>query len=650
MAAPATEARLVRGGVATGKTERLVEHVAELLAQGVLPGDVLVVCATPAAAGLFSRRLARACEAAGPGADAARGVEAVSARELELDVLAHPAARAHTGRNPRVLLPFEVSLLLEDLKVGGTPAGRLRGMLKFFYRSMTELADEADDFLVDADEIDAMERIKTLLAMSGGVLEYELPELACQCVRDVPEVAAAFARPYVVVDDYQLLCRASQLLCAELAGTSLWVAADPACSIEVLDPYPYAAGVDELVERVPQTIVEDLGESHACTGACFAASALRTDPELGEGPLKPAAGVADAPVEVAHGATPSEELGLVVEAVERALDGDAADGEVFVAVPNRTWEHNARRALGTRGVEALCRDDVRAATGGDIRELDRCTGARMLTLLLLAGDPTDGVAWRSWCGFGDYLANSGIVNALRDYADRTGAGTVEALDALERGDEAFADAGFAEERRRVVEAYTVGKGLVERVRGLTGERLLRAVADAVEGPDARVPDALARLCAPCGACDAVELRNRALHRAVLPGLGTLPREGAGASSRGRVVVAPLEDLAGRSPRVVVACGMVNGFLPDHAFFDSTRTPPGKVGKARAKMLRRAGVLFGKARERLVCTYFTQIGLVAAGSLDLKVDRIWTDGGTRMATVSPSIALEAAGVAPDAERQ
>lgn len=673
-AAGCAEVHLIRGGAATGKTQRLAERAAELLGSGGGDDDVLVVCATPDSAALFAERLARACEAACLDTGAADGVKVVSARELELEILAHPAARARTGRAARMLLPFEVSFLLEDLKVGGTPTGRLRGMLKFFYKSMTEMADEADDFLIDADEVDAMERIKTLLAMSGGVLEYELPGLACRCVRDVPAVKEAFARPHVLVDDWQMLCRASQLLCEGVAAASLWVAADPAGCVEVFEPYPYGEGDRELLERHPQATVEELDASYACLGSCAAASALRSDGDVGLSALSPADGSAAARAEAVGCLTPSEELGRVVEVVEEAVGRGVAPEEVFVAVPNRMWKANVCRALGGRGIATLCEGDVRGATGGDIRDLARCGGARMLTLLLLAGDSDDGVAWRSWCGFGDYLANSGIVNALRDLAATRGGSTVDVLEALAAGDDALADAGFPEERRRVVEAYARGRAAIGRLASLSGPNLLRAVAEEVGGEGACVPAALLELCSPVADDSARDLRKRVLRRLALPGLfgaagvcgaacdadaapdgvagacapaGKGAPVGTGAPGGGRVVVGPASALVGRTPQVVVACGLVNGFLPRHSFFDATRTPPGKIAKARGEFLRRANVLLGKARDRLVCTWFTQVDLETAGRLDLKVDRIWTDGNVRMASVSPSVALEAAGLAGSA---
>ena len=136
-----TEALLVTGGVGTGKTQRLVERAAALLAENAAAGNVLVLCATPQAARLFSERLT-----ARVGAKRAAGATVATARALALDVLADDGARRWSGREPRLLTAFEETFLMEDMKVSGLRPKRLREMLKFFYRSWTELADDDPDW------------------------------------------------------------------------------------------------------------------------------------------------------------------------------------------------------------------------------------------------------------------------------------------------------------------------------------------------------------------------------------------------------------------------------------------------------------------------------------------------------------------------
>ncbi len=125
-----TESLLITGGVGSGKTQRLVERAAALLTEDAAAHSVLVLCATPQAARLFSERLA-----ARAGAERAADATVTTARALALDVLADDGARRWSGREPRLLTAFEETFLMEDMKVSGLRPKRLREMLKFFYRS-----------------------------------------------------------------------------------------------------------------------------------------------------------------------------------------------------------------------------------------------------------------------------------------------------------------------------------------------------------------------------------------------------------------------------------------------------------------------------------------------------------------------------------
>lgn len=651
------EARLVRGGARTGKTQRLIGRVCELMDAGVEPSDVLAVFATPDAAERFARRLI----AARPDAC---GVRVLSAREVELSVLADPRAKARTGREPRLLMKFERDILMEDLKVGGTVGRRLRELLKFLRRSMTEFADEDGRFLIDGDEVDAMTRIKTVLAMTGGVLDCELPELAAQCLRDVPGLRDAFSRPHVVVDDYQLLCRASQVMTSFLARETLWVASDPDGCIEVFEPYPYAAGLAEFLASHPGAQVEDLRVSNASRAVLGAVNGLRLDTDVGCAPLSPDDCAKTGSARAVGCRDASEELRCVAGSVRDALAAMGAEREavaegaessagceVFVCVPNRLWAKNVVKALSRCGIASVSAYDSELPAGGGFGENgglgagEGSLAARVLTLLLLAGDPNDGVAWRSWCGFGSYLAQSGVFDMLRDRADRSGATLAAMLDEMSssgteaRGGEGGGVAAFHGDLERVIAAYREGLACIDALKGLRGEALLQAAARAAGGSQAIVPMTLRSLLRSDGndrsdPIDACELRKRILRRLEAPCVG---------DSGARVLVGPVESGVGTSPRAVVCCGLVNGFLPGHDYFESTKTVPGKMRAARSDALRRAYTVFGRARDSLTCTYFTSIDLETAGRLDLKAERIFVEEGRRMATLSPSIVLEAAGL-------
>lgn len=103
----------VLGGARTGKTDFLARR-AEELAERDGAASVLVLAASPDAARSLARRIENA------------DVRVTTPRELELELLADPRAQAATGRRPRLLLPFEENILLEDVKTSGVRPKRLR--------------------------------------------------------------------------------------------------------------------------------------------------------------------------------------------------------------------------------------------------------------------------------------------------------------------------------------------------------------------------------------------------------------------------------------------------------------------------------------------------------------------------------------------
>ena len=104
----------VQGPARSGKTEALVRRCACLVRGGAAPETILVETSSAAAAQAFRRRLRRAL---GPDLQhAADDVHVRTALETCVAVLDAPAARAATGRVPRLLNDAEYNFFLEDMK------------------------------------------------------------------------------------------------------------------------------------------------------------------------------------------------------------------------------------------------------------------------------------------------------------------------------------------------------------------------------------------------------------------------------------------------------------------------------------------------------------------------------------------------------
>lgn len=121
---------------------------------------------------MLAARLEAACGAA---------VEATCVREVALGLLATEGGRAFSDRAGRLVTPVEMGFIMEDMKTCGLKNRRLKEMLKFFYRSWTELVEDADgnaDWLLAGEEADVHGLLKGILDFTGGILEPELSALA----------------------------------------------------------------------------------------------------------------------------------------------------------------------------------------------------------------------------------------------------------------------------------------------------------------------------------------------------------------------------------------------------------------------------------------------------------------------------------------
>ena len=465
--ATAAEVHSVEGRVGCGKTQRLVEAVLDLLAQGVPPREIILFAATPAAVCALERRL----KAVVPLED----LPLVTTLPLyALDVLSSPQAEARTGRRGRILMGFEERLLLEDVKTSGVAPRRLSEMLKFFYRSWADLEPMSGDWFYDEQE----ERVFRLLVGSlrhrESYLACELPRAAFDYGQRFAHDLEAFRRDYVLVDDYQMASRASQCLAGLLARTAFLVASEPCARTHGSEDYPHFSGIEELVAANPNAVRETLAYSHLSRVVTDAVNLLAADEALDARPI-PCACTDQGGCEAMAFERPESELKGVVSLVSHHLSCGARPQGIAVAAATRQWAARIAQALQAEGIAASPLS--RPSLGGDMRHTDTCRAARAFTLLRLAADPEDPLALRSWCGFGDYLAQSALANAVA---------SGDAALSLRAG-VAFADAPESALLRQQAASATTALAeaaeIVDRLSGLRGSALIDAAIVAVGADD-----------------------------------------------------------------------------------------------------------------------------------------------------------------------
>ena len=698
------KACLVKGGAAGAVMGELVQRVQDVLAGGADPKDVLVLCADPTSAARMQAELgaaraggavetlaelgaSQAEGADGQVAGAVRGADAgkvqvgpdvnraadagevqvLTCRELACAVLADPDSAAATGMSfssgrARLLSAYETDFLMEDVKTLGARPKRLREMLKFFYRGWTELADEDPEWLFTVEEIDTFEFLTCELQYLGAMMEPQVSNLATKALRMEGQVRERFARKHVFVYGYQSLSRASQLLCQLVAGKELVAGAGPDMGVDVFESYAYPAGLEDFVRLNPAAEVVEVG----------------------------AQGVAGDKVRDAHSwKTPADEVEGTADAIAAAVEAGTNAEDIAVVTFHPWWTQQMARALQARGLQANAWLGA-PKLHGDIRELDRCLGLRTVTLLRLLADEHDGMAWRSWFGFGDYLARSNQFAEMRrrvcgmhigegctvaaskraevraqEAASMCGAGTTcgDVRDAhgvdttcgdayggstVERSacgvGAACRDARDARGEGAVklsahgdvhsdLAAYGIDldsdlKPLFAEVRDLRGPRLLAYLVETLAGPDVPLPASVRPLLALGPDADAAQMA------AELDRLQFF----SGVPARAGVTVASFAALADIDFDQVFIVGFANGLFPRADYFDLTKVTVDKQAKMGERDAHAARAMAGLGTRGLHVGSFERCERMLADRMGVKQVRIYAadDFGREMVEAAPSI--------------
>ena len=665
------KACLVKGGAAGAVMGELVQCVEDVLAGGADPKDVLVLCADPTSAARMQAELgvaraggavetpaergvsqvegadgqvAGAARAAGAGevqvgpdvsqtADASE-VQVLTCRELACAVLADPDSAAATGMTfssgyARLLSAYETDFLMEDVKTLGARPKRLREMLKFFYRGWTELADEDPEWLFTVEEIDTFEFLTCELQYLGAMMEPQVSNLATKALRMEGQARERFARKHVFVYGYQSLSRASQLLCQLVAGEELVAGAGPDMGVDVFESYAYPAGVGDFVRLNPAAEVVEVGVRG--TGA-------------------------DKVRDTHSWKTPADEVEGTVDAIAAAVGAGANAEDIAVVTFHPWWTQQMARTLQARGLQANAWLGA-PKLHGDIRELDRCLGLRTVTLLRLLSDEHDGMAWRSWFGFGDYLARSNQFAEMRRRVCGMHIGEGCTVAASKRAEvnaqEAASVCGEGATCGDVRDAHGKGaakvsahgdvhgdlaaygidldsdlKPLFAEVRDLRGPRLLAYLVETLAGPDVPLPASVRPLLALGPDADAAQMV------AELDRLQFF----SGVPARAGVTVASFAALADIDFDQVFIVGFANGLFPRADYFDLTKVTVDKQAKMGERDAHAASAMAGLGTRGLHVSSFERCERMLADRMGVKQVRIYAanDFGREMVEAAPSI--------------
>lgn len=618
------------GAPGSGKTEHVVQRACELLEEGVPASEIAMVTVGDEASRLLRERLRRAV---GAPADA---IVVRSARRLAEEVLR--ASGDRLGLSPlRVLSPFEEKAYFQDMLTSGLRSKRLREMLRFFDRGVSDLTDLDEGWLVSEEEREVFALRRLVLDGMGAQLSCEVAGRAVRALMDRPGAGSFCA---VLADDFQNLSHASQQLCALLAESFLMVAGDAGSWARGCDAYPYPRGLRELIASAACVEVVELEEGNcgapspeaplALPSAYREALRLRASEDGSEAVLRP--------VKFARCESVEREIEVVVSTISALIEQGVRPSEIAVVELHSLWRRNLEQAL--RGHALSARVFRRNETPGDLRDRGRCREAQAIALLALCVNPLDGPAWRVWCGAGDHLACSDVFVPWLGEAYRKGVPLARVLaSAARNGGERLPGGTTAS---AVLAAYREGEVCVERCARLRGEDLCAAVAAEVARRSTRNEEERGRLerelasrldswrlgasgrdaAAPDAAALLVEARRREASRFEGPEDG--------------VLVGPPGALAGAAPQFVLVPAFVNGIMPRLEYFDDVVMTDERRRRWEEEGLAALRFAVGKAAGEVGFSAFTSLGDRAASALEVKIDRIGLRDGLRCCSVSPSV--------------
>lgn len=590
----------VERGASDDVASALIAKASRLVRNGT---PARIVCPDDVSAARYRAALASHHGLGGDAVATARelgGDAVVTAREFALEAMADPRVQSAVGRSARVLDENEHDVLMEDVKVSGLKPGRLREMLKFFYKSISDTADEDDGWLVTSEE----QTVHAILLENLDVRQALLPcEVSSMAYRGLVGAGIEPEPVALIVDDYGSLSKATQRLIRYLATSGLVAvrSALPAANAE--EPYPHFDGFDELA------------------ASCDASFVLETERRV-------------APRKSVVLDSPEAEFAFVARAVRKRLAAGTPPGDVLVAVPNPTWGSQIKAALAEIGVPSnFERGSVKIK--GDPRAEGRNGEIKLATFLKLYLDPHDITALRSWLGLGDWLLRSDAFLELMAYARDRNCTVAEALASLR----AVSD---DERATTVFGKFDAPLDELEE---------LRAACSSI-GRDEAV-ELFAAHNMPLGPSAVELLGSDAAHADI----ERLARCAFGVSDDirpcGSVTIAPYRYCHGRSAAVTFVTGLVNGFLPALDAVDDKHTVDHRrVALARERLL--FVDLLQTARDETVCSRFTRDRLENASVLSMQTSRVYVKDGVRCAAVTPSefadVSDEALVVPEDAPRE
>jgi len=579
----------VWSGPGTGKTFALVRRVARLLEEGHNAHRILAVTFTRTSAHDLISKLQ---ELQVPGHD---NVHASTLHGFCFSTLARQEVLQLTGRVPRPLLQLEVKFPLEDFpdRFGGKRKCSKR--LRAFESAWARLQSDEPGRVQDPTDRDFEEELLSWLRFHKAMLIGELVPVTLSYLRNNPACEERSAFDHVLVDEYQDLNKAEQVLVDLLVGNrNLTVAGDDDQSIYSFK-FAHPEGIIDFPQNHHGTHTELLAESQRCPrkviemANCLISYNNRPDPTRC---IQPAPNTQVGEVDIVQWTSLEEEARGLAQAIQHFVANNGIDpGSVLVLTPRRVIGYAIRNALQSLQVDAHSFFPEEALNSEKAQE-------RFILLTLLANS-MDRVALRCWLGFGDSALRKDAYAYIRQYCEQNGTEPWDVLEDLESGRLSISGADELVGRFRELKAE------LARLQGMEFSPLIDELFPEAE-PEVVVIRSLA-LEAMNSCIDASGLRAELRVRITQP---ELPSEGD------NVRVMSLHKGKGLTADLVVIAGCINGFIP----YTDEGLPLNEQERQLEEQRRLFYMAITRTTHYLVLSSFTNVDAALAHKMQAKIGR------------------------------
>lgn len=662
---PDTPLIKISGPSASGKTEALMQHTVKLIQSGIRPDQIMLESPSSFAAYELSWRLSSLVPDKTPitilpwynashPCDASAITIGTPTSIAQYVIERHAHGKNETAQRP--LMHNEIAFITEDLLTTGIKPRRIRAMLERL-KNMWSYGLTAQEAQLNPEEIDLLSLLQDHLAQLGVYFPEQASNIALEYLDKKQSPILEWS--YILCDDFELLSKSQQTLMCRLAQKQLIVTGEPqATPAKNSWRYAHTAGFDAFEQKRSNVHCITYANSSAHPTALRFAHALSSASHLhsssqsaliSEAVLHPSPRAASDDEPSTHNPSsllkkpdqtyiqakdvpllvkwtnPTEELTGMAEFIaekERFALSCNPLNATYIVVPNKLWAHNIYLQLASKGIECDPASTLFSITE-DPRKLEACKTYRALLLLMLSANPEDMMAWRCWCGLGDYLLGATAWhNAIR-YARSHHISLREAI---------------LEVPLHISHAY------------LCSEQIAQAVSQAYHEIDALLPlrgfsllQALGSPHHPLFTKAQSQMQGDETVTELWETVKDLLAQPHFSPSTATIRIAFLEHIRGLRARNVYILGAIDGFFPQRDAFELVSTDTNRqkhLDDCRYHIIQ--GSL--RAQENLILSAFESADLELAEQTKMQVSRVRSIHEVRCAVVRPSCFVRLAGQA------